>query len=197
MTPPNGPPRDADELRRRMSQIRRELPKDMERIVTGARQIVDWKQYVRDFPWATTLAAVAVGYWLVPTARPSPRPVEIVGVGTVPPREPPLRQPLPVRRPGLTSDLLTMAGHVLLRTGINYVGQQVGQLLHQQLLNAASPVPQTQATPCPPQATCPPNSNGTRPTTGNARPQPARSHAAATHWPNGSRRGSSDTLGPA
>ncbi|MBX3450051.1 MAG: hypothetical protein KF777_10850 [Planctomycetaceae bacterium] len=58
-----------EELRRQMAAIRRKLPGDVERIVDGARQMVDWRNYVRDFPWGTALAAVAVGYWLVPRRK--------------------------------------------------------------------------------------------------------------------------------
>jgi hypothetical protein len=41
----------------------------VERIVDGARQMVDWRNYVRDFPWGAALAAVALGYWLVPRRK--------------------------------------------------------------------------------------------------------------------------------
>lgn len=55
-----------EELRQQMATIRHKLPDDVERIVTGAKQMVDWKHYVRDFPWGAALVAAAVGYWLVP-----------------------------------------------------------------------------------------------------------------------------------
>gem|GEM_PF-2279561 len=181
MSTPLGQAGDAEDLRLRMAQIRRKLPQDMERIVSGARQIVDWKQYVRDFPWATTLTAVVVGYWLVPSTRRVARPVASAAERPVQPPEPP---PQPsVSRPVLAGGLLAMAGHVLLRTSINYVGQQVGQVLQQQLIKHSQIAPKPQAEPCSPQT------HASRTHSPNPLPQRQQPRTAPPHSANGLRRG--------
>jgi len=50
-------------IQQRMQEVRRELSEDL---VTSARDIKDWRSYVRANPWLCFAAAAAVGYYLAP-----------------------------------------------------------------------------------------------------------------------------------
>jgi len=60
---------EADEIRRRMAQIRHDLHQDVKQVVEGAGGVTDWRRYVRAYPWPLAGAAVAVGYLVVPKRR--------------------------------------------------------------------------------------------------------------------------------
>jgi hypothetical protein len=64
----------ADEIQREMRQIRVELKENVQEIVSGAREIVDWQSYVKAYPWLTVGAAAFVGYLLVPNRTTVIRP---------------------------------------------------------------------------------------------------------------------------
>lgn len=185
--------KNAEELRRRMQAIRRELPQDMARIVTGAQQIVDWRQYVRDFPWASSLAAVAVGYWLVPKLNRSSRTAAVTSTG--PSEGYSVARPVPQRqkpKPSLASGLLGFAGNMLFRVSMAYVGQQLGELLMQDIPGTQKQLfsprrPSCPTPPAPKTSASPPN----RPA------QVRRQTSLPPQWSNGSHRGSTDTRGPA
>ena len=63
----NDPPQ-ADAVRARMQQIRCEIDGDLEDMAASARTMVDWKHYVKTYPWACWGTAVALGFLLVPSS---------------------------------------------------------------------------------------------------------------------------------
>jgi len=65
---------NADEIQREMRQIRVELRDNVQEIVSGARDIVDWQSYVKAYPWLCVGAAAFVGYLLVPSRTTVIRP---------------------------------------------------------------------------------------------------------------------------
>jgi hypothetical protein len=58
-----------DDLRQRMSQIRSASHGDVETIMTGLRQNLDWRYHLQRHPWAFTGAAALLGFWLIPKGR--------------------------------------------------------------------------------------------------------------------------------
>lgn len=60
----NDPPL-ADEVRARMKRIRRDIDQGMQDIDQDMQNMVDWKQYVRKYPWVCLGAATALGFLLV------------------------------------------------------------------------------------------------------------------------------------
>lgn len=58
------------DLRLQMAQIRAAGRENAENIVDSARRSTDWRYYVKQYPWATIGAAVAVGYLLIPRGAP-------------------------------------------------------------------------------------------------------------------------------
>jgi hypothetical protein len=66
----------AEEIRRRMAELRRELTCDVDEVSRGvrdvgrtAREMVSPLYLIRNYPWASAAVAAAVGYVLVPKKR--------------------------------------------------------------------------------------------------------------------------------
>src|SRR4030095_2033115 len=53
-------------IRQRMEEIRCDLDEDVQEIVEGARDMGDWRSYVRSYPCACVGAAVVAGYLIIP-----------------------------------------------------------------------------------------------------------------------------------
>ena len=64
--PPMNDPPLAESVRARMQQLRCEIDEDMEDMAASARSMVDWKHYVKTYPWVCLGAAVALGFLIVP-----------------------------------------------------------------------------------------------------------------------------------
>ena len=61
----NDPPLD-DNVRVRMQGIRCEIDQDLEDVSASAHRIVDWKHYVKTYPWVCLGTAAALGFLIVP-----------------------------------------------------------------------------------------------------------------------------------
>jgi hypothetical protein len=60
---------EADAIRRRMSELRRDLTGSVLAVSRDARAMTDWTLYVRRFPWATVAIAAAAGFALIPRKK--------------------------------------------------------------------------------------------------------------------------------
>lgn len=125
------------EIQDRMREIRGKLPGEVAGIVESARQLTDWKHYVRTFPWGSLAAAAAAGYMAIPrkleVIRPSAE--ELLKLAK---REKLIIEPKhPAQeKPGLLESAMQLAGNTLLRAGLAYVGQQAGKVFGQSAANA-------------------------------------------------------------
>jgi hypothetical protein len=61
-------------IRQRMEEVRCDLDQDVQGIVEGARNMRDWRSYVRTYPWVCAGAALAVGYWITPRRHVAMQP---------------------------------------------------------------------------------------------------------------------------
>jgi hypothetical protein len=114
----------ADDIRRRMADIRSDLHQNMRGVVHEASNVADWRSYVRQRPWLALGLSFTAGYLVVPRrTRPSnlvvPQVVETPSVAATQRRRP-LR---PVRW------LLGLVGPILLRTAQNYAMSHIENLL--------------------------------------------------------------------
>ena len=57
-----------------MQQLRCEIDGDMEDMAASARTMVDWKHYVKTYPWVCLGAAAALGFLIVPKRSRAIRP---------------------------------------------------------------------------------------------------------------------------
>src|SRR5688500_2911502 len=53
-------------IRQRMDQVRCDLDEDVQGIVEGARDMGQWRHYLKRYPWVGVGIALAAGYLIVP-----------------------------------------------------------------------------------------------------------------------------------
>jgi hypothetical protein len=117
----------AEDIRRRMEQLRRELSCDAREVSRSARVMTDWRFYVRRFPCATVALTAAGGYLLIPKKKEvqviSPDPNALAEMF----KKEQLRVETPARSKetqGLAKTLLLMGITWAAKTGMNYVGER-------------------------------------------------------------------------
>jgi len=108
-------PSSAEEIQQQMRQVRRELNEEVQEIVEQARDLADWRHYVRRYPWICLGGAAALGYLLVPArvvvVRPTaPQPIQ-------PPAPPPPTPSQPSWMGTVASSVANMATSALLQGG--------------------------------------------------------------------------------
>ena len=57
-------------IQQRMQQVRHDLGDEVGELVESAKDMTDWRKYVRANPWVCLAAAAAVGYVVVPKRSP-------------------------------------------------------------------------------------------------------------------------------
>jgi hypothetical protein len=60
---------EVEKIRKRMSELRRELVYDVQDVSRSAKAMASPSFYIRKFPWATLAVAAGVGYMLVPKKK--------------------------------------------------------------------------------------------------------------------------------
>jgi hypothetical protein len=125
-------PSHADDVQRQMREVRQELREDVQEMVCNAQQIGDWTVYVRAYPWLCVGAALAAGFFLVPSRSVIVKPdaeglIElakrnklVVKMEETPPQK---------KRGGLLAQLLSMAAATLLQGGLKVVSSQLTQAM--------------------------------------------------------------------
>ncbi|MHB8972871.1 MAG: hypothetical protein ACYC3X_17755 [Pirellulaceae bacterium] len=114
--------------RARMQQIRCDIDRDVEDMVDSARSLIDWKHYVRTYPWMCLGTAVAVGFLLAPKRSAVRRPdlttlAELARPGHL------VAKPAPSALHGLIDAVLATATNIVVRKATTCVGQGIGRLL--------------------------------------------------------------------
>ena len=110
-------------IRQRMEEVRCDLDEDVQGIVEGARDMRDWRSYVRTYPWVCVGAAVAVGYLLVPR-RPVAMQPDAEALTEL------VKQSCLAATPRLT--LIGKSRGLLLRSMGNLIAQEVSSYVGQQ-----------------------------------------------------------------
>lgn len=127
------PPPQADRLRQEMRTIRRELGDNVEELVEHAEQLMDWRYYVRRYPWASLGVAALLGYFVVPQ-RVVTLPTDDHTLSRLADRlpiYPPTNQPKK-QRSSMLSSLISMGTGLALRAATGYLTQQVSKIVAQQ-----------------------------------------------------------------
>ena len=60
---------EADRIRNEMQNVRQEMGHEVKGILDGAKQLSDWRFYVRQRPWACVGGAFALGFFLSPARK--------------------------------------------------------------------------------------------------------------------------------
>lgn len=66
---------ETNAIRQRMAEVRCDLDEDVQEIVESARDLGDWRYYVKTFPWICLGAGLAAGYLIVPRHHLGIKPV--------------------------------------------------------------------------------------------------------------------------
>lgn len=129
---------ETDRIRAEMAQIRCDLNDDVEGLVEHAREMTDWRHYVKTYPWASVAAAAALGYFAVPkksqiispdekTLAALARKNQLVVVD----------RPKAEKRRTLSGSLFNLVASLAMRGIMAYVGQQAGKMMGQQAAEEA------------------------------------------------------------
>lgn len=121
---------ESEQIREQMARIRRDLNDDVEAVVENAKELTDWRGFVRRNPLLTVGAAAAVGFLLVPNRMNiiSPSADELEKLAkknrlVVKPKADVKRQA------GMVSPLLNLIGGAMMRTAFTMAGQQVSKVV--------------------------------------------------------------------
>jgi hypothetical protein len=111
-----------------MQQIRCEIDQGLEEMVASARGMVDWKHYVKTYPWLCLGTAAALGFLIVPKRSVAIHPdaatlEELARTGHL------VAQPAAEATRGLVGELLATVASIAVRQGIEFVGQSAARLL--------------------------------------------------------------------
>jgi hypothetical protein len=99
-------------IRQRMELVRCDLDEDVQEIVEGARDMGDWRYYVKTYPLICLGGALIAGYLIVPGAFGALACVTASASA----------------QGGARSKLLSLVGNLVMRTALTYAGQQAGKL---------------------------------------------------------------------
>jgi hypothetical protein len=125
-----------------MQQIRCEMDQDLEQMVASARSMVDWKHYVKTYPWVCLGTAAALGFLIVPKRSTAIHPdlatlTELAKTGH------PVAEPAPAATRGLADALLTTVASIAVRKGIELLGQSAARFLGRAADAPPQPPPDT------------------------------------------------------
>jgi len=114
---------NAEALQKRMEALRLHLNSDVADVSQNAKEMTDWRFYVRRFPWAAAGIALAAGYAVVPkrTEIVSPTP-ETLGKLAKDDKLVVKRKPKAASSETLAGTLLTLAATAATRAAVGYIG---------------------------------------------------------------------------
>ncbi|MEI8376211.1 MAG: hypothetical protein WCJ35_25605, partial [Planctomycetota bacterium] len=123
----NNPPLD-DTVQARMQGIRCEIDQDMQDVSTSARNMVDWKHYVKTYPWVCLGTVAALGFLIVPKHSLA----AVADLAT--PAEPamddhPVASAAPAATRGVVDALVAAVVSIAVHEAIAYFGQSAERLL--------------------------------------------------------------------
>lgn len=108
------PPVDA--VRAQMQQIRCDIDRDLDEMVASARRMVDWRHYVKTYPWTCLGAAAALGFLIVPKRKMEHGPESAA-------------EPAPAATRGWVDAIWATATSIAVRKAIELLGQSAARVL--------------------------------------------------------------------
>jgi hypothetical protein len=116
----------AEEIRRAMAEVRRDVDANSAEVFNHAREMADWRYHVRKYPKLSLAAAAAIGYLLVPAKRKPATASQFAAARAVGPGN--------VEAAGqasLTEQLLSTAARLVIRNGLPLVAREAMRLWQQ------------------------------------------------------------------
>lgn len=122
---------EAQLISERMAQIRQNMDHRVDTVVEKARELVDWRHFVRNNPWVVVGASVAVGFLIVPRKTRSLRPETLAVAEMMEGR--PVDAKVKVRpRRRLLASAASMAGTAILRAAVAIAANHATQWMQAQ-----------------------------------------------------------------
>jgi hypothetical protein len=111
-----------------MQQLRCEIDGDVEAMATSARSMVDWKHYVKTYPWVCLGTAAVVGFLVVPKRSRAIHPdlaalTELARTGHL------VAEPAPAATRGWVDGILATVASIAVRKAIELLGQGAARLV--------------------------------------------------------------------
>lgn len=113
-------------VQQRMQQVRHDLGDEVEHLVESAKDITDWRKYVRANPWACVAAAAAVGFLVVPRRRNVVK-LDEADLKNLARHSKVYMSDKAQRKESLARTIFTMAATTAIRGALGYLGQRVAQ----------------------------------------------------------------------
>lgn len=120
----------SEEIRNEMARVRRELDENVVAVVQQAKELADWRNFVRRHPLLTVSAAAAVGFLVVPkrlnVMSPDSETLEKLAKRNrlvVKPKNEVRRQA------GLITPLVNLVTGAVLRASLSMAGQHFGKIV--------------------------------------------------------------------
>ncbi len=132
----------ADAVRARMQQLRCEIDGDMEDMATSARSMVDWKHYVKTYPWVCLGTAAAVGFLIVPKRSTAIHP-DLAALTALARTGHLVAEPAPAATRGWVDSLLATIASMAVRKAVELLGQGAARLLGRAVAAPPDPLPDT------------------------------------------------------
>jgi hypothetical protein len=120
-----------DEVRRQMAQIRTAARGTAVQLRQGTEQFLDWKHYVRMYPWAVVGGSLILGYLLVPKRSAAPRVAPTDGAADQPAAQ-------AVKKAGIFAAFAGLAMTAAKRAAMAYASQQVSKFLNTRSASVAA-----------------------------------------------------------
>ncbi len=121
------PPLD-ENLRARMQGIRSEIDQGLEDVSATAHRMVDWKHYVKTYPWVCLGTAAALGYLIVPK-RSTTRYVDLAALTKAAGTGHPFVESTPPAPRGMLRTLLATVASMAVHRGIGFLAQNSARVL--------------------------------------------------------------------
>jgi len=123
----------ADDIRRQMAQIRKDMHDDVRSVIRSAEAMTNWQKMIAARPWVALGAAFAAGYLIVPR-RKEPAPAPIIVADTWRGRQALKTEPRPEPRPaakGAFGMVLGLIAPVAIRAAQGYAASALEHWLGQ------------------------------------------------------------------
>src|SRR6478735_7191075 len=116
---------EVEKIRKRMSELRRELVYDVQDVSRSAKAMASPSYYLRKFPWATLAVAAGVGYMLIPKKKQVIKPDMEALAELIRKNQLNINPAKAEESPGMVKTLAVMGLTWAAKAGMNYVIQQL------------------------------------------------------------------------
>src|SRR6476660_478798 len=116
---------EVEKIRKRMSELRRELVYDVQDVSRSAKAMASPSFYIRKFPWATLAVAAGVGYMLIPKKKQVVQPDMEALAELVRKNQVNINTKAAEPSQGMMASLAVMGLSWAAKAGLNYVVQQM------------------------------------------------------------------------